>query len=104
MVESIAGGYAFVHGAIENVELGDTRFMSKLEIGFWGGVLRADWQTNFDYLTWQLEHAEVVVQGWAFRRGTSSRVVVDHPFMLERCESDAPRLCLAKGDLTAPTQ
>ena len=63
VIESIAGGYAFVHGTIEKVELGDTWFMFKLGTGFWIGDLRGDWQTNFDYSPWRLEHAEVVVRG-----------------------------------------
>ena len=52
VIVSIAGGYAFVHGTIEIVELGDTWVMFKLGTGFWIGVLRADWQTNFDYSPW----------------------------------------------------
>ena len=104
VIESIAGGYAFVHGTIEKVELGDMWFNPKLGTSFWIGVLTVDWQTNSDYSPWQLEHAEVVVRGWASRRGTSSRVVVDHPFMLEHCGPDTPRLCPAKVDLTSPTQ
>ena len=75
--------------------------MFKLKAGFSIGVLRADWQTNFDYSPWQLEHAEVVVRGWASRRGTSSRVVVGrlscwnatgriHPGCVQRREISRP--------------
>ena len=75
--------------------------MFKLGTGFLLGALRADWQTNFDYSPWQLEHAEVVVRGWASRRGTSSRVVVDHPFMLERCGRIHPG-CVQRREISRP--
>ena len=46
----------------------------------------------------------LLIDGRASRRGTSNRVVVDRPFILELCGSDTSGLCSAKGDLTSPTQ
>jgi hypothetical protein len=87
------GGYAFVYGKVQRIEIGDRWFAFSLAKHFVILVPRADWVRYFDYPPCSLDRSQIAVRGWVSTRGKRSRVVIKHPFMLERCGRDPVALC-----------
>ena len=87
------GGYTFVFGEVQRIEIGDRWFVFTVAKHFVILVPRADWTRYFDYPPCSLDRAQIAVRGWVSTRGKRSRVVIKHPFMLERCGRDPAGLC-----------
>ena len=87
------GGYTFVFGEVQRIEISDRWFVFTLAKHFVILVPRADWARYFDYPPCSLDRAQIAVRGWVSTRGKRSRVVIKHPFMLERCGRDPAGLC-----------
>ncbi len=87
------GGYAFVYGKVQRIEIGDRWFAFSLAKHFVILVPRTDWVRYFDYPPCSLDRSQIAVRGWVSTRGKRSRVVIKHPFMLERCGRDPVALC-----------
>lgn len=87
------GGYTFVHGTVRRIEISDKWFVFGLAKHFVVLIRRANWKRYFDYTPCSLDRIEIAVRGWVSTRGKRSRLVITHPFMLERCGRDPASLC-----------
>ena len=87
------GGYAFVYGKVQRIEIGDRWYAFSLAKHFVVLVPRSDWAHYFEYPPCSLDRSQIAVRGWVSTRGKRSRLVIKHAFMLERCGSDPVVLC-----------
>jgi endonuclease YncB( thermonuclease family) len=93
--DRVRGGYQFVRGRLSRIEIGEKWFIFSLGQKFVILVRRTDWQTYFGYSPWALDQATIVARGWVSKKQSRSKLVISHPFMLERCGTDPQRLCPA---------
>ena len=93
--DHVRGGYQFVRGRLSPIEIGEKWFIFSLGQKFVILVRRTDWQTYFGYSPWALDQATIVARGWISKKKSRSKLVISHPFMLERCGTDLQRLCPA---------
>jgi hypothetical protein len=56
-------------------------------------VRRTVWESRFNYSPGALDKTKIAVRGWFSKKKTRATLVINHPFMLERCGIDPQRLC-----------
>ena len=86
-------GYTFVYGQVQRVELTEKWFLFALAKKFVVLVPRQQWKRYFDYKPCSLDRAKIAVRGWVSMARKRYRLVINHPFMLERCGHEPTRLC-----------
>ena len=86
-------GYTFVYGRVQRVELTEKWFVFALAKKFVVLVPRQQWNRHFDYKPCSLDRARIAVRGWVSMARKRYRLVINHPFMLERCGQEPVRLC-----------
>ena len=89
----VTGGYQFVSGTVTRIEIGEKWFSLSLTKKLVVLIRREDWQDRFGYAIGALDRAEIAVRGWFAQQKTRATLVLNHPFMLERCGIDLRRLC-----------
>ena len=89
------GGYQFIYDRVSRIKIGKKWFAFSLGGEFMILIRRADWKAYFAYPPAALDQAAVAVRGWVSKKKTRARLVLNHPFMLERCGTDPQRLCPA---------
>ena len=86
-------GYTFVYGRVQRVELTERWFVFALAKNFVVLIPRQEWSRHFDYKPCSLDRARIAVRGWVSMAGKRYRLIINHPFMLERCGYEPIRLC-----------
>ena len=89
----IRGGYQFVRARLSRIELGKKWFAFAVEKDLVILVRRSAWKAGFSYPPGALDQASIAVRGWFSKKKTRATLVINHPFMLERCGIDPQRLC-----------
>ena len=92
-VNKVRGGYQFVRARLSRIEIGKKWFVFSVEKDLVILVRRTAWESRFDYSPGTLDQARIAVRGWFSKKKTRATLVINHPFMLERCGIDPQRLC-----------
>jgi len=91
--QDTTGGYQFASGQVSRLDLKQDWFSVTIAERLVILIKRVDWQDRFPYSVLDLDQARVAVRGWVSAKKNRSTVVVNHPFMIERCDIDPRRLC-----------
>jgi len=89
----IRGGYQFVRARLSRIEMGKKWFAFSVEKDLVILVRRSAWEAGFAYPPGALDQASIAVRGWFSKKKPRTTLVINHPFMLERCGIDPQRLC-----------
>ncbi len=89
----IRGGYQFVRARLSRIEMGKKWFAFSVEKDLVILVRRSEWEAGFAYPPGALDQATIAVRGWFSKKKARVTLVINHPFMLERCGIDPQRLC-----------
>ena len=89
----IRGGYQFVRARLSRIELGKKWFAFSVQKDLVILVRRSAWEAGFAFPPGALDQASIAVRGWFSKKKTRATLVINHPFMLERCGIDPQRLC-----------
>ena len=91
--DKVRGGYQFVRARLSRVEMGKKWFSFSAGKNLTVLVRRTAWASRFDYSPAALDQASIAVRGWFSKKKTRATLVINHPFMLERCGISPQRLC-----------
>ena len=91
--DKVRGGYQFMRARLSRIEMGKTWFAFSVGKDLVILVRRTAWESGFDYSPGTLDQAKIAVRGWFSNKKARATLVINHPFMLERCGIDPPRLC-----------
>ena len=91
--DKVGAGYQFVRARLSRIEMGKKWFSFSAGKSLTVLVRRSDWTSRFDYSPAALDQASIAVRGWFSKKKTRATLVINHPFMLERCGISRLRLC-----------
>ena len=91
--DKVGAGYQFVRARLSRIEMGKKWFSFSAGKSLTVLVRRSDWTSRFDYSPAALDQASIAVRGWFSKKKTRATLVINHPFMLERCGISPLRLC-----------
>ena len=91
--DKAGAGYQFVRARLSRIEMGKKWFSFSAGKSLTVLVRRSDWTSRFDYSPAALDQASIALRGWFSKKKTGATLVINHPFMLERCGISPPRLC-----------
>tara|TARA_Y100001960_G_scaffold128944_1_gene137305 strand:- start:1803 stop:2561 length:759 start_codon:yes stop_codon:yes gene_type:complete len=91
--DKVRGGYQFMRAQVSRIEMAKKWFVFSVEKDFVILVRRSAWESEFDYSPDALDQRRIAVRGWFSKKKDRATLVINHPFMLERCGIDPPRLC-----------
>lgn len=91
--DEVSAGYQFVQARLSRIEMGKKWFSFSAGKSLTILVRRSDWASRFDYSPAALDQASIALRGWFSKKKTRATLVINHPFMLERCGISPLRLC-----------
>ncbi|MBE30149.1 MAG: hypothetical protein CL401_02740 [Acidiferrobacteraceae bacterium] len=91
--DEVSAGYQFVQARLSRIEMGKKWFSFSAGKSLTILVRRSDWVSRFDYSPAALDQASIALRGWFSKKKTRATLVINHPFMLERCGISPLRLC-----------
>ena len=93
VADKIRGGYQFIRARLSRIDIGEKWFAFSVEKDLVILVRRTVWESGFNYSPGALDKTKIAVRGWFSKKKTRATLVINHPFMLERCGIDPQRLC-----------